>query len=86
MVNRTAAIITDKWAAVAAALVLALITGGVTYAWNTNADFAVLRKEVANLTNANLEIQITAIKENLKAVKESTVRIENKMDKLLERK
>lgn len=92
-IHRKALIISPFFAAIFATLGASMIAGGVGYAWNTNADFAILQRDVKQIKDANLDVRMSVIEQNFRNVSESMVRIEtnqirtnDKLDKVLERK
>lgn len=76
MMRDKALIVSRFWAGIMSTVVAALVIGGFAYAWNANAQTAVLQRDVAAITNANLDIRLTRMEEQLKNSNE-------KLDQLL---
>lgn len=87
-----------SWAAIFVSICSAAIIGGVAYAWNANADFAVLQRDVRELKAANmqdklatLEARTGRIEEQVKGLADAGIRqeriqqrMDDKLDRLLE--
>lgn len=91
--NRKVLVIHPFFASILVALAVSAVAGGVGYAWNTNADFAVLQRDVKQIKDANLDVRMSVIEQGFRNVAESVTRIESnqirtndKLDKILERK
>ncbi|TVL97179.1 MAG: hypothetical protein CV087_22710 [Candidatus Brocadia sp. WS118] len=92
MQNRKAIIIHPVFATVLSSIAISAILGGVGYAWNTNADMAVLQRDVKQIKDANLDVRLSVMEQNVRSVVDSINRVEanqtkanDKLDKLLER-
>lgn len=80
------------FATVLSSIAISAILGGVGYAWNTNADMAVLQRDVKQIKDANLDVRLSVMEQNVRSVVDSINRVEtnqtkanDKLDKLLER-
>jgi protein involved in polysaccharide export with SLBB domain len=86
-----ALVVSPFFATIFATIAAGGLAGGMTYAWNTNADFAVLQRDVKQIKDANLDVRMSVIEQNFRSVSESMIRMEtsqsrmnDKLDKLLE--
>lgn len=70
------------WASVLATLFTASVLASAAYAWNANADLRTLQSDVKQIKDANLPVEIAALKEQVKAAIESSARIERNQDKM----
>lgn len=73
-----ALVISRFWAGIMSTVVAAAVVGGFAYAWNANAQIAVLQHDVTQITSANLDMRLTRLEEQAKATNE-------KLDILLRR-
>jgi septation ring formation regulator EzrA len=92
--------ITPWFAGILASIGVAFIVGGLGYAWNMNADLAVIQRDLKRINESNLdnrmslsEVRLSVIESSVKNVVDSVGRVESKqdrmgdkLDKLLERK
>lgn len=80
--GRKVLVISGWGATVLATLVSAAILASAAYAWNANADLRVLQRDVGEIKQANLPIEIAALKEQVKAATDASNRVERKQDKM----
>lgn len=92
MTNK-ALVISPLFASVFATIASGAIIGGVGYAWNANADLAVLQRDIKQIKDANLDVRMSVMEQNFRNVTDSMSRLEmyqtkinDKLDKLLERR
>lgn len=84
--NSKAIIISGAWASILTTVAGAIIISGLAYAWNTNADLAVLQRDVKQIKDANLDVRMSVMEQTVKGMADTMNRVENKLDKLLERR
>lgn len=70
MMHDKAIVINKFWMGIISMLIGAILIGGFTYAWNANAQIAVLQHDVNDLKSANIDQRLTRIEEQQKAVVE----------------
>lgn len=90
--HRKIIVINQWWAGVLATVMASALFGGIAYAFQARADFAVLQGQVSEIRQANLPVRIAAIETQGQATAASVTRIEraierqdDKLDKLLSR-
>lgn len=66
--HEKAIVINKFWASVYATVIAAALLGGVAYAWQANAQIAVLQRDVNELNNANTNTRLARMEEQLKNV------------------
>lgn len=80
--------ISQRWLAFWSTIAAALVVGGITYAWNANADFAVVKSQLAPLVEAGFPERLARIESKLDDVQEMKAqqsKMDDKLDKLLTR-
>lgn len=65
MASERALVISKPWAAIFASLFVAMVVGGISYAWTANAQAAVMQSDVAELKKAELSIRLARMEEKL---------------------
>lgn len=93
LMSGKALVISPFFATIFATIATGAIVGGAGYAWSTNADFAILQSDVKQIKDANLDVRMSVIEQNFRNVYDSIARLEttqtrmnDKLDKALERK
>ena len=91
--HRKALVISPFFATIFSSIAIATMIGGISYAWNSNADLAVLQRDVKQIKDANLDVRISVMEQNIKSGAEAMTRLEirlsridDKLDKVLESK
>lgn len=72
--------VTPFWASILSGLMVLLIAGGFAYAWNSNADISVLKRDVSEMKSADTSTRLTRLEERSTSIQKSLDRIENKID------
>lgn len=70
MMHDKAVIVTRFWAGIISSVVAAAVIGGFCYAWNANAQIAVLQRDVNEINSARLDMRLVRLEEQVKASNE----------------
>lgn len=91
--HRKALVVSPFFATILSSVAVTAVIGGIGYAWNANADLAVLQRDVKQIKDANLDVRISVMEQNIKSGAEAMTRLElrlsrmdDKLDKVLERR
>lgn len=81
--HEKAVIISKTWLAVIVSVTSALILSAIGTAWSANATVSVLRSDVADIKNAQLNPRVTVMEQTLSRVEVRQTRMEDKLDRVL---
>lgn len=68
----------------AISLACGMLLTGICYIWNANAEFAVLKRDMSQVKEQNLDARLSTVESNIKTNTNLLNRMDDKIDRLLE--